>query len=139
METLSEMIVYLHEERFMPYEILANLLGVDKNILIHSDDYEGSWELLFTDYQTFVDVSNKIAYLCYINDDSDSRIQAFLKVLIDYHHIPLKTIASFANVEETYIQQFLQRPADVDLSIRYAIAAVVMSLRYISKDSEERQ
>lgn len=139
METLSEMIVYLHEKRFMPYDILASLLGVDINILIHSNNYEGSWELVFVDYQKFVDVSNKIVYLCYINDDSDSRIQAFLNVLLDYHHIPIETIASFANVKEICIQQFLQQPTAVDLHIRYAIAAVVMSLRYISKDSEERQ
>lgn len=138
MKTLSEMMIALHHKRLFPYEVLAQILGIDVAILTHCQSHEGNWNLIFSEEQ-YVNVMSTITFLYYLDDNADMRVYRFLQVLLDYHRIPEETIASYAGITKEELIAFQEDPIHIDGQVKYKIAAVVMSLRYMCKDSEENQ
>ncbi len=70
-------------------------------------------------------------------ENKDTKLRAFLKVLISYHGLSPKTIAKMAGVEADALESLLScPPTPVSEDVKYKIAVTVMALRFFLKDYE---
>lgn len=110
----------------LPAEKVKCLSNGDIDFLPEDSDYRFE---LFTKIQ--------LLYFT-ITDDKDSKLCAFLEVLISYHHLSKKTIAKIAGIEVTDIEKMLSNPPEkTDIETKYKIAVTVMALRFFLKDCEQ--
>ena len=81
---------------------------------------------------------NKIFFLFLTaTEDKDSKLSAFLQVLISYHHLSRETIAKMAGVDAADVDGLLSTPSgNISIEAKYKIAVTVMSLRFFLKDCE---
>lgn len=81
---------------------------------------------------------NKIFFLFLTaTEDKDSKLSAFLQVLISYHHLSRETIAKMAGVDAADVDGLLSTPSgNTSIEAKYKIAVTVMSLRFFLKDCE---
>ena len=64
--------------------------------------------------------------------------KAFLEVLIDTHKISADTIAKFAKIPTQYVLDFMVDSSTVPIDIKYRLASVIMTLRFIFKTVEPK-
>lgn len=81
---------------------------------------------------------NKILFLYdSATNEKDLKLDAFLKVLLSYHHLSKETIASVSGVPLAEIEAFLSmQGAEISAESKYKLAVTVMSLRFFLKDIE---
>lgn len=98
---------------------------------------KGDRSVLPENYKEQNKVINRIWFL-YLTaiDDKDMKLNAFLQVLISYHHLSKETIAKIAGVTKDDVENLLSNPSGIDPEIKYKVAVTVMALRFFLKDCE---
>ncbi|QCH27021.1 HTH domain-containing protein [Clostridium tyrobutyricum] len=128
METLQLLI----EKYKFNIDVLSKLLDVKKEVILSKDEkklFESSKDFgKMSDLLFMLELSGK--------DDADSKIRAFLQVLLEYHNISAETIALMSGVSEIEVSHLVENPKLVSLEIKYKISKTVMALRFLLKDLE---
>ncbi|SDG59122.1 hypothetical protein SAMN05443529_104124 [Desulfosporosinus hippei DSM 8344] len=73
-----------------------------------------------------------------VNEEPDFKFKAFLEVLIEVHKISANTIAKFANIKEQDVLDFINDTNTVPIEMKYRLASVIMTLRFIFKAVEPK-
>lgn len=115
---------------------LSNYLGLSTRQV--EELAKGHINFLPEDPQCRFCLFTKIMFLyCVAIDDKDLKLEAFLKVLISYHHISKNTIAKMAGAETKDIDKILESKGnEISDKIKYKLAVTSMSLRFCLKDCE---
>ncbi|WP_052246064.1 HTH domain-containing protein [Clostridium tyrobutyricum] len=128
METLQLLI----EKYKFNIDVLSKLLDVKKEVILSKDEkklFESSKDFgKMSDLLFMLELSGK--------DDADSKIRAFLQVLLEYHNISAETLALMSGVSEIEVSHLVENPKLVSLESKYKISKTVMALRFLLKDLE---
>jgi len=127
---IGEMIDTLRTDYGMSTECLSHLLGVK------SEGHKFEVPRGYAERSSFF---NSIMMLDIISgEDPDFKFKAFLEVLIEFHKISADTIAKFAKIPTQYVLDFMIDSSLVPIEIKYKLAAVIMTLRFIFKTVEPK-
>ena len=127
---IGEILDSLTKDYGMSTECLSHLLGVK------SDGHRVEVPTGFAERSSF---TNLILMLDIIStDEPDFKFKAFLEVLIDVHKISVETIAKFAKIPTKYVLDFMIDSNTVPIEIKYKLASVIMTLRFIFKTVEPK-
>lgn len=133
---VEEILATLTNDYGMSTECLSHLLGV-KNDLIKS--YKGHKVEMPTGFAERYSFINLLLMLDNIsNDEPDLKFKAFLEVLIEVHKISADTIAKFAKIQKQDVLDFMNDSSTVPIEIKYRLASVIMTLRFIFKVVEPK-
>lgn len=128
METLQLLI----EKYKFNIDVLSKLLDVKKEVILSKNGKK-----LFESSKDFGKMSDSLFMLELSGkDDADSKIRAFLQVLLEYHNISAETIALMSGVSEIEVSHLVENPKLVSLESKYKISKTVMALRFLLKDLE---
>jgi hypothetical protein len=127
---IGEIITTLKKDYGMSTECLSHLLKVkgDKDKIEIPTGFEEKSS--FTNLVFMLDTLLK--------DEPDFRFKAFLEVLIEFHKISAETIAKFARIPTQYVLDFMIDSSTVPIEIKYRLASVIMTLRFIFKAVEPK-
>ncbi|MBZ9626143.1 hypothetical protein G9F71_025390 [Clostridium sp. FP2] len=127
---IEEMIDTLIKDYGMSTECLSHLLGVK------SDGHKIEEPIGFAERSSF---TNLIMMLDTIpKEEPDFKFKAFLEVLIEVHKISADTIAKFAEIPTQCVLDFMIDSSTVPIEIKYKLASVIMTLRFIFKTVEPK-
>ncbi|MBU3144699.1 HTH domain-containing protein [Clostridium sp. CF012] len=127
---IEEILERLTKDYGMSTESLSHLLGVK------SDGHRVEVPTGFAERSSF---TNLILMLDIIStDEPDFKFKAFLEVLIYVHKISADTIAKFAKIPTQYVLDFMFDSNTVPIEIKYKLASVIMTLRFIFKTVEPK-
>lgn len=127
---IEEILDRLTKDYGMSTQCLSRLLGVK------GDGHKIEVPTEFSERSSF---TNLILMLDIIpNDEPDFKVKAFLQVLIHVHKISADTIAKFAKIPTQYVLDFMIDSSTVPMEIRYKLASVIMTLRFIFKTVEPK-
>ena len=127
---IGETLDSLMKDYGLSTECLSHLLGV-KNYGHKVEVPTG-----FAERSSFF---NLIGMLYIISEgEPDFKFKAFLEVLIDYHKISVDSIAKFAKIPTQYVLDFMIDSSTVPIEIKYKLASVIMTLRFIFKTVEPK-
>ncbi|MBU3176887.1 hypothetical protein KPL47_10940 [Clostridium estertheticum] len=127
---IEEMINTLTNDYGMSTECLSHLLGVK------SEGHKLEVPTGFAERSSFND---SIMMLDIISkEEPDFKFKAFLEVLIGVHKISADTIAKFAKIPTQYVLDFMIDSSTVPIEIKYKLASVIMTLRFIFKTVEPK-
>lgn len=131
-ENISDKVRELLEKYDFNINTLANYL--DLSVREVNDIANGNVKSLLGKHI----IVDKIMFLYVITcENADLKTNAFLDILISYHHLSKMTIVKMANVKVNDIEKILNGfPNEVDAQTKYKIATTVMSLRFFLKDCE---
>ncbi|MBC8062767.1 MAG: hypothetical protein H7Y18_19215 [Clostridiaceae bacterium] len=127
---IEEIIDKLTKDYGMSTECLAHLLGVEINE--HKFELPKGFEerSSFTNLIGMLDIMPK--------EEPDFMFKAFLEVLIEVHKISADTIAKFAKIPTQYVLDFMIDSSTVPIEIKYRLASVIMTLKFIFKTVEPK-
>jgi len=127
---IEETINTLTNDYGMSTECLSHLLGVK------SEGHKLEVPTGFAERSSF---NNSIMMLDIISkEEPDFKFKAFLEVLIEVHKISADTIAKFAKIPTQYVLDFMIDSSTVPIEIKYKLASVIMTLRFIFKTVEPK-
>lgn len=127
---IGEILDTLTKDYGMSIECLSHLLGVK------SDGHNVEVPTGFAERSSF---TNLILMLDIIpKEEPDFKFKAFLGVLIEVHKISADTIAKFAKIPTQYVLDFMIDSSTVPIEIKYRLASVIMTLRFIFKTVEPK-
>ena len=126
---LEEKLRTLTNDFGMSTECLSNLLGV-KN--------DGHKFEIPTGYELHSFLFSLLMLDNIVNEEPDFKFKAFLEVLIEMHKISANTIAKFAKIKEQDVLDFINDTNAVPIEIKYRLASVIMTLRFIFKAVEPK-
>ena len=127
---IEEMIYTLTNDYGMSTECLSHLLRVK------SEGHKLEVPTGFAERSSF---NNSIMMLDIIaKEEPDFKFKAFLEVLIEVHKISADTIAKFAKIPTQYVLDFMIDSSTVPIEIKYKLASVIMTLRFIFKTVESK-
>lgn len=127
---IEETINTLMKDYGMSAECLSHLLRV-KN--------DGDKIEIPTEFEEKSSFTNLIFMLDTLSkDEPDFKFKVFLEVLIEYHKISVDTIAKFAKIPTQYVLDFMSDSSAVPIEIKYRLASVIMTLRFIFKTVEPK-
>lgn len=130
LKDVEEILSTLTGDFEMSTECLSNLLGV-KN-----DGHNFEIPVGNVEYYSFINLLLMLDNI--VNEEPDFKFKAFLEVLIEVHKISADTIARFAKTKKQDVLDFLNDPNTVPIEIKYRLASVIMTLRFIFKAVEPR-
>ncbi|WP_088187131.1 HTH domain-containing protein [Desulfosporosinus sp. FKA] len=126
---LEEKLRTLTDDFGMSTECLSNLLGV-KN--------DGHKFEIPTGYELHSFLFSLLMLDNIVNEEPDFKFKAFLEVLIEVHKISPDTIAKFAKIKKQDVLDFINDTNTVPIEIKYRLASVIMTLRFIFKAVEPK-
>jgi len=126
---VEEILSTLTDDFGMSTESLSNLLGVKNDG--HKFEIPTGHE-----YHSFMSLLLMLDNI--VNEEPDFKFQAFLEVLIEVHKISANTIAKFAKIKEQDVLDFINDSNTVPIEIKYRLASVIMTLRFIFKAVEPK-
>jgi len=127
---IEEILNTLTKDYGMSTECLSHLLGVK------SDGQKVEAPTGFVERSSFI---NLIGMLDIVpKEEPDFKFNAFLGVLIEVHKISAVTIAKFAKIPTQYVLDFMIDSSTVPIEIKYKLASVIMTLRFIFKTVEPK-
>ncbi len=129
---LEEILSTLTDDYGMSTECLSNLLGVKNDG--HKFEIPTGHE--FHKYHSFMFLLLMLDNI--VNEEPDLKFEAFLEVLIKVHKISANTIAKFAKIKEQDVLDFINDTNTVPIEIKYRLASVIMTLRFIFKAVEPK-
>lgn len=130
LKEVEEILSTLTDDYGMSRECLSNLLGVKNDG--HKFEIPTDHAELCSFFTTLLMIDN------IINEEPDLKFKAFLEVLIEIHKISANTIAKFAKIEVPDVLNFINDPETVPIEIKYRLASVIMTLRFIFKAVEPK-
>ena len=128
-EKVEEILGTLTDDFGMSTECLSNLLGVKNDG--HKFEIPTGRE-----YHSFMFLLLMLDNI--VNEEPDFKFKAFLEVLIEVHKISANTIAKFAKIKEQDVLDFIDDTNTVPIEIKYRLASVIMTLRFIFKAVEPK-
>lgn len=126
---VEEILSTLTDDFGMSTECLSNLLGVKND----SRKFEIP---IGHEYHSFLSLLLMLNNI--VNEEPDLKFKAFLEVLIEVHKISANTIAKFAKIKEQDVLDFINDTNAVPIEIKYRLASVIMTLRFIFKAVEPK-
>lgn len=132
-EEIDDMLCTLQQIYHLEEGPLCSLLGVPSQVISNFSGHTDSFKTP-VEYRLFVDRLLMLLSIPY--DEPDFKVAAYLQVLLNYHHISVKSVAAFAKVAEEDICAFLEDGASVPAETKYRIANAVMCLRFLFKETE---
>ena len=127
---IEEIIDTLTKDYGMSTECLSHLLGVE--IDGHKFELPKQFEA-HTSFMNLITMLNIIP-----TEEPDFKFKAFLEVLMKLHKISADTIAKFAKIPTQYVLDFMVDSSTVPIEIKYRLASVIMTLRFIFKTVEPK-
>lgn len=133
---IPEQLAALVRQYRFPVSTLAEYLNCSPDQV--SRLAEGDMSFLPEENSVRFRLFNRIAFLyASAAEDKDTKLSAFLQVLLSCHHLSKKTIAAMAGVAAGDIDALLANPPkEVPAEIKYKLAVTVMALRFFLKDCE---
>ena len=130
-DVMEELQLLIEKYKFN-IDVISRLIDVKKEVILSQDEKK-----LFENSKDFSKMSNLISMIELSGkDDADSKIGAFLRVLLEYHSISAETIALMSGVSEKEVIDLVENPNLVSLESKYKISKTVMSLRFLFKELE---
>ena len=131
----EQLAALIHQDHF-PVSTLAEYMNLSPDQVTRLA--EGDMSFLPDENSARFVLFNKIAFLySSAAEDKDTKLTAFLQVLLSYHHLSKKTIAAMAGVTPGDVDAILANPPkEVPAEIKYKLAVTVMALRFFLKDCE---
>ncbi|MDR3542837.1 MAG: hypothetical protein P4L69_18015 [Desulfosporosinus sp.] len=126
---VEEILSTLTDDFEMSTECLSNLLGVKSDG--HKFEIPTGYE-----WHSFIFLLLMLDNI--VNEEPDFKFKAFLEVLIEVHKISANTIAKFAKIKEQDVLDFINDTNTVPIEIKYKLASVIMTLRFIFKAVEQK-
>ena len=114
----------------MSTECLSHLLG------IKNDEHKVEIPTGFAERFSFITLLLMLDNIS--NEEPDFKFKAFLEVLIEVHKISADTIAKFAKIRKQDVLDFMNDTSTVPIEIKYRLASVIMTLRFIFKAVEPK-
>lgn len=127
---VEEILSTLTNDYGMSTECLSHLLGVK------DDGHRVEIPTGFAKRYSFITLLLMLDNIS--KEETDFKFKAFLEVLIEVHKISTDTIAKFAKVQKQDVLDFMNDTSTVPIEIKYRLASVIMTLRFIFKTVEPK-
>lgn len=127
---IGEILDTLTKDYGMSTECLSHLLGVK------SDGHKVEVPKEFAERSSYFNLISMLETISM--EEPDFKFKAFLEVLIEVHKISADTIAKFAKIPTQYVLDFMIDSSTVPIEIKYKLASVIMTLRFIFKTVEPK-
>jgi len=127
---VEEIINTLTKDYGMSIKCLSHLLG--EEIDLHKFELPK----YFADRNSFMHLILMLDIIP--KEEPDFKFKAFLEVLMKLHKISADTIAKFAKIPTQYVLDFMVDSSTVPIEIKYRLASVIMTLRFIFKTVEPK-
>ena len=127
---IGEILDTLTKDYGMSTECLSHLLGVK------SDGHKVEVPKGFAERSSYFNLISMLETISM--EEPDFKFKAFLEVLIEVHKISADTIAKFAKIPTQYVLDFMIDSSTVPIEIKYKLASVIMTLRFIFKTVEPK-
>lgn len=128
MSEIEKILDILTKQYGISSQVLANSIGMEKNILDHYEDNKDS--IPPKKRQQLVGLLGSIS--CMPTITPDDRTRAVLDILLNVHKIPADSIACLAKISLEELIHFVAKD-EIPLETKYKLSSTVMMLHFLLK------